>query len=71
MSVKPLFFLSFSCLFALGMASWVYSAGFGLILAFLTYSISGSVTLLLISAISFLPKLNDNSSEFDSYVVAS
>jgi len=44
--------VGFSCLMAFAMSAWVFMAGFGLIVAFLTYALGGSTLVVALSGIA-------------------
>lgn len=54
MSMRSILFLSSACLVAMFLSVWTFLSGFGLIAAFLVYSLGGTTLMILFTAISFL-----------------
>jgi len=54
MSMRPLISLAIACTFAFGMAFWAFSAGLGILGAFLAYSLGGSVSLVAVASLSVI-----------------
>lgn len=69
MSMRPIFLLSSACLLAMFASIWTFAAGYGLIAAFMVYSLGGSVLVVAFAAISFIripsqPKFDEERESF-------
>lgn len=54
MSMRPILLLSSACMLAMFLSIWTFAAGYGLIAAFLVYSLGGSALVIVFAAISFI-----------------